>query len=599
METQCNITADSLLKLMGKTPADNQEGYTTCVPWKSKKVGEQMRKALLLKNSLKNISERPMMFGPMSYLANMQKIVLETYCTDTLQSHARASTRSGISPDIYVEENLEIENQYAALLSEMTGYFVKNGTFDQKEARRFASTPEGEVFLKKYVKAFSLLEGKYNSLGLTRLKALKELMVSLLLVITGRPLEKGEMPFMKNNKDGSSVAFSDYLESCRLRLEKLSQHDAFNIKAFSAKATGGKLGYCKFEIVPGSQLHTVTLRHYLLPKGVKANGKVIYLGSPLINMAEIYDLAADKSVIEGLLKEGYEVFLVDNGNPGDDETNLGLDFYGKTVHDNNLNLIKARCPGQEIFMMGYCMGGTLGLAYLARRAEELHAQGKEMDIKKVALMATPVKFDDEKSGHKHMRDVVRNDYNTILMKEMYGEVNIPPQIIEVGMHEIQPGVQYSVTKGFFERANYPGAIEDAAPFLYWLHHGTKFPSQAHYEWINHLFMDDQLFKGTYCMPSCLPELDGKPVNMGALKDSGVRIFDYRGLRDAIAPSGSCIASELWGQRHDSDIAETKNGLNRTIEKNIGHIFVVSKVLLSEYLHSVTHFFSDETWRDSK
>jgi len=593
MKTEGVVSADSLLKLMGYSPADNLEGYDTSVPWKSRLVGGQMRNALLLKTSLKTISDKPEIYGCMSYLANMQRMALETFFTDHLRRHAKIATRNGLSPDVFAEQNLEIEDLYADMISELTGYFIKDGRFDRVLASHVSSTSEGEIFLKKYVHEFASLEGRYNSLGLTRLKALKELMITLLIAITGQPLSDFEMPFLKRNKDGSSVAFPDYLESCRVRLEKLIEHDAFNIKKFSERATGGKIGFCQYEIVPGSQLHTVSLRHYRLPKGIKANGKVLYLGSPLINLPDIYDLAEGKSVIEGLLKEGYEVFLVDNGNPGAEEADLGLDFYGKTVHDNNIKLIKQMFRGHEIDVMGYCMGGTLALAYLARRAEELHAQGKKMDIKKIALMATPVKFDDEGSGHKQMRDLIRNDYNPLLMKDMYGDVNIPPQIIEVGMHEIQPGVQYSVAKGFFERANFPGAIEDAAPFLYWLHHGTRFPFQAHYEWISYLFMDDQLFKGTYCMPSYIPELDGKPVNMHILEASGVRIFDYRGDRDAIAPKGSCIASELWGQKIDKEIAETKGGLNRTIEKNIGHIFVVSKTLLSEYLQSVTRFLRGE------
>jgi poly(3-hydroxyalkanoate) synthetase len=594
METANRISTESLLDLIGYSPADNSEGYTTAIPWKSRIVGTQVRIALLYKGVLKTICENPQHFGPFSYLAGMQKAVLENLFTDHIRRHSRISTRNGVTPDIFVEQNDQIEEQYAGLLFDLTGLFIKSGKFNHEEAVKVSSSPDGQILLKKYICEFAYLEQRYNSWGLTRLKALKELMTSLLISITEQPAIKHEMPFMKKNKDGSpAMSLQDYIESCRNRLENIYNADAFDIKSFSERATGGRIGYSRYEVVPGSQFHDVTLRHYLMPEGVKSNGKILYLSSPLINMPEIYDLAQGKSVIEVLLMEGYEVYLVDNGNPGPNEVKLGLGFYGKTVHDNNIRLIKERHPRREIFIMGYCIGGTLALTYLARRAEERRAEGKKMDIKKIALMAAPVKFDDVASGHSPMRGVIRDDYETILMKEMYGDVNIPPQIIEVGMNEIQPGVRYSIARGFFERANYPNAIEDAAPFLYWLTHGTRFPAQAHQEWINNFFLGDQLFKGEYCLPSTIPDLDGKPVNMGILKDSGVRIFDYRGDRDPIAPKGSCIASELWGQVEDKNIAETKGGLNRTIEKNIGHIFVVSKTLLGEYLQSVIKFFRDE------
>jgi poly(3-hydroxyalkanoate) synthetase len=139
------------------------------------------------------------------------------------------------------------------------------------------------------------------------------------------------------------------------------------------------------------------------------------------------------------------------------------------------------------------------------------------------------------------------------------------------------------------RAIYLHAIEDSAPFLYWLTHGTKFPARAHREWISHLFLGNELVKGSYRLPSTVPELDGQPVDMEAPTRGGVVIFDYRGSRDPIAPPGSCVASQLWGTRADGNIQMTRGGLNRTFEKNIGHIFVVSKTLLAEYLKTVSDF----------
>lgn len=215
-----------------------------------------------------------------------------------------------------------------------------------------------------------------------------------------------------------------------------------------------------------------------------------------------------------------------------------------------------------------------------------------MDVKKVALMASPVKFDDDESGHGAIRSLIRRDYDPYLMKELFGAVNIPPQVIESGMNEIQPGVQYTVVLGFYGRAEVKESIADAAPFLYWLTHGTKFPVSAHIQWIQNIFLGNQIYEGQYCLPSTVDQLNGKPVNMSALKTAGVRIFDYRGSRDPIAPPGSCVAGETWGMIDDGNVRYTSEHLNRTIEKNIGHIFVVSHKLLSEYLELVEDFFND-------
>jgi poly(3-hydroxyalkanoate) synthetase len=291
-----------------------------------------------------------------------------------------------------------------------------------------------------------------------------------------------------------------------------------------------------------------------------------------------------------MLNEGYAVYLIDPGEPGFEESKLGLDYYGKTVIDTYIDLIAQRHPGSAIHCMGYCMGGTLLLPYLARRAEERKARGLPMDIKKVALMATPVRFDDGETGMGPMREVIRNSYDPLVMREFYGDVNVPAQAIELGMNLIQPGVQYYMAGGFYERAHMQGALGDAAPFLYWLTHGSKFPERAHEEWVRKVYLENQIYEGTYCLPSSVRALDGKPVDMNALRDACVSIFSYRGDRDAIAPPQSSVASELWGKVADGNITLSRGGLNRTIEKHAGHIFVVSKVLLAEYLKLVSNFF---------
>ena len=593
MEKEERISPSALLVTMGATPADNREGLKTALPWKSMMAGVQAKAFFQYQQTLASVSENYSLFGPLAVMASLQNTFLTALVLDPMKAHARLSVRSGRDPDLYRDQNGWIYKNYSRLIYFLCDYFMQDGHFDRDKARRISTTPEGHAMLKEYIHEFAQMEAAYNSMGLTRLMAMKELLKCLLVVITETPLDGKDLPFMRKNKDGSdAMTFEEYLAENRLRFETLHRYNAFDLKEYSERATQGKLGCSPYEIVDGSKLAHVSLRHYLRPKGIKPNGKVLYISTPLINKPELFDLAEGKSVVAGMLKEGYEIYLVDFGVPGPDDTDRGFDFYAKTVHDHNLKIIKKKHPKAEIYAMGYCMGGTLVTVYLARRAEERLAGGKKMDIKKIALMAAPVRFDDEDSGHGPMRSFIRQNYDAYLMDKLFGSVNVPPQMIEFGMNEIQPGVHYSVMMGFYGRAIYDNAIEDAAPFLYWLTRGTKFPARAHKEWIQ-LFLTNPIVEGKFCLPSTIPKLDAKPVDMDALRRGEVQIFDYRGSRDPIAPPGSCVASQLWGQTQDGNIRMTRGGLNRTIEKNIGHIFVVSKPLLSEYLKAVHSFLSDE------
>ncbi|OOV88748.1 alpha/beta hydrolase [Oceanospirillum linum] len=581
------LTADALETLLMTSSADNPSRLRGTKHWLSEINGLILRQMLQISQVQSNLF-RP--FGAPESL-------FTGWAQPLIQATEDAVSRNE-SPDMITQADQQLDTAYAEQLKSLVSYFTeeKDGEFffNEQTCHWACKTLQGQVWLMTQLNNFRLLEWQYHSRGQTHLTAMKNLLRSLFQVITGQTFSADEdQPYRKKNTEGQwRDSDEDYLKACAQRLLELLKYDAFDLRNFALNSPYSKLGATPWETVAGSELYSVKLRHYPRPKGVKANGKTLYMASPMINRCELFDLAPGKSVIEGMLQLGYDLYLVDYGNPEADQSQLGLDFYGKTVHDKYLDLILERHPGQNIEVMAYCMGGTLFMPYLARRIEEAQITGKNVCIRQVVLMTTPILFDDESSGHKPMRDVIRQDYDADVMQLFYGNCNVSPYAIESGMHAIQPGVEQTMLEGFYSRANFPGAIEDSAPFLNWLHSGTRFPARAHREWIQNIFMDNQIWEGQYCLPSEQPELDGKPVNMDALNNADIALFDYAGLRDPIAPVGSCKTSERWGRKAENH-QMVCGGLNRTIEKNIGHIFVVSHALLGEFLEAVTDFLSDE------
>jgi len=572
--------SDRMLRSLVYSPVDNLEGYDTHLPMMSRIVGGNIRSVFQYKNILASLSSLPGISPWTGWAHN----ALETAVTQPIRTHAKVAAIRGDNPDTFVYSDELVERLYASMLRDLTGEFIDDaGHFSQEKALDVMVTSTLRRQFSQRVENFRYLEHSYGSFGLSALKALRELLTTLVMAVTEERIA-GPLPYA----EADTLDFETYLAISRKRLENLFVHNAFYIKDFSERITGGTIGFTPYKVVPGSRLGPCSLRRYAAPEDTQGDPKVLYLASPLINKPEIFDLAPGKSVVEALVKKGFRIYLNDPGVPGEKSDDLDLDFYGKTVHDHNIELIKKENPGKEICVMGYCMGGTLLLPWLARRAEEREANGDAMDIVKIALMASPVRFDDEMSGQGPMRKVIRHDYDPLLIAEMYEGVGVPPQIIDAGMNEIQPGVRYFVRRGFYQRAGKAEEILEAAPFFYWLTHGTRFGTRSHLSWIGDLFMGSALEKGSYTLPSQVPALDGQPVAMAALSRMGVALFDYRGKRDPISPPGACVASELWGT--EGRRTETRGGLNRTIEKNAGHIFVVSRRLLSEFIESVDSFF---------
>lgn len=582
-------TTKQLLTLSQLSGASNNIGLDTSLDWKSDLCGTWLHTMRQHYRHLDDLSQALPKYSIPAFNVELTQQWMQSFIFDPIKIKAQQAVLNQTDPDLFKQQNVDIETQYAKLTGELCGECIQGGKFSREQAKAIFSDPLlSQKFYFRLTK-LAALEYQYNSLGLTRLTAQKELLTSLLISITGTPSADPQPYRRYDNSNQPLDSFDEYLAKCQLRLEKLYQQKAFDLLYYSEHSSAAKLGCCDFNVVENSCLHGVQLRYYPSKKKNAEKNPIIYLSSPLINRAEIFDLAPGKSVIEGLLSSGHHVFLVDYSRAGDQDSGQGLDFFGKQVHDLYLEIIQQQHPQQAIHAMGYCMGGTLFLAYLARRAEERELQGLAMDITKLVLMATPVLFDDADSGHGPMRDLIRNSYDNEMISQMFGGVNIPPQLIEAGMHQIQPGVRYTVSRGFYERASFDGAIEDAAPFLNWLNHGTRFPARAHKEWIEDIFSDNKIWKAEYCLSSSIPALNDKPVDMHALTRTGVQLMDYRGLRDPISPAGSCVASETWGAAPKSN-SKTIDGLNRTIEKNIGHIFVVSRKLLAEYLEHAIHFY---------
>ncbi|MCX5840581.1 MAG: hypothetical protein NTY16_03805, partial [Deltaproteobacteria bacterium] len=182
------ITPDELLAVMGDTPADNREGYSFVVPWKSKMAGGMVKSMVKLDKVLESISTSPY-YGPYGLVALWQKEILDKMFLDPVKQFARFLTLTGRNPDMFGEINSWIYLSHARLLYSLCGNFITDGHFDVEKARQLTTTEEGKAFLKECIGEFAFLEKNFNSLGLTRLKAMKELLIALLVVITETPLK--------------------------------------------------------------------------------------------------------------------------------------------------------------------------------------------------------------------------------------------------------------------------------------------------------------------------------------------------------------------------------------------------------------------------
>jgi len=113
----------------------------------------------------------------------------------------------------------------------------------------------------------------------------------------------------------------------------------------------------------------------------RGKGRPLLVVPSLINRSYILDLSARRSLLRWLAGKGFRPFLVDWDAPQAEELAFGLDDYIAGRLSAVLDHILA-AAGKPV-LLGYCMGGLLGLGLAALRGG---------DLRGLALLATPWDF---------------------------------------------------------------------------------------------------------------------------------------------------------------------------------------------------------------
>jgi polyhydroxyalkanoate synthase len=111
----------------------------------------------------------------------------------------------------------------------------------------------------------------------------------------------------------------------------------------------------------------------------------LLLVSALINRPEIFDLRPGGSLVEYLLDEAFNLFLVDWGVPDEEDAEMGLDNYVCDELDWAVRETLRASGADELTLLGWCIGATLCAMYCGLdRGEQRTA------VRNLALLTMPV-----------------------------------------------------------------------------------------------------------------------------------------------------------------------------------------------------------------
>ncbi|CAA9458621.1 MAG: Polyhydroxyalkanoic acid synthase [uncultured Rubrobacteraceae bacterium] len=215
----------------------------------------------------------------------------------------------------------------------------------------------------------------------------------------------------------------------------------------------------------------------------------------LINKPYVLDLLPGNSLIEHLTGEGFDVYLLDWGVPGDEDEDLCFEDYVFDYIRPAVKRVLRTSRADEYTLFGYCMGGTIAA---------MHASLFPEKLKNLVLLTAPVDFAPENTGLTGLW-TSENRLDPDLLVESFG--NIPSEFIDHGMQMLKPVTNYVGTYAtMWEYLLEDKPMETWAAMNKWVKDGTPFPGSAFKQWIRDFYQHNKLVKSEI-------ELRGRRVDL--------------------------------------------------------------------------------------
>jgi polyhydroxyalkanoate synthase len=112
------------------------------------------------------------------------------------------------------------------------------------------------------------------------------------------------------------------------------------------------------------------LIHYA-PAAAQVRPVPVVIVTPCINKFYVLDLQPQKSLVKYLLERGFDVYITSWKNPGADMRDTSFDDYIVEGVGEAVRVARELSGSPKVHAAGYCIGGTLLAAYLARESARL------------------------------------------------------------------------------------------------------------------------------------------------------------------------------------------------------------------------------------
>lgn len=316
-------------------------------------------------------------------------------------------------------------------------------------------------------------------------------------------------------------------------------------KALEGFKVGENLATTEGKVVYRNRL--IELIQYV-PRTARVHPEPVLIVPAWIMKYYILDLSEGKSMVRYLLDQGHTVFIISWKNPDKTDRDLTMDDYRQLGPLAAMDAINAIVPEREIHAMGYCVGGTL----MAITAAAMARDGDDR-LATLSLLATQTDFTEPGELRLFINDAQLSWLDGLMWKKGYLEkAKMAGAFTLLRANEL---VWQPLVNNYLLGQELP-----SIDLMAWNADATRMPYRMHTEYLQRLYLENQLAQGQY-------EVEGVPI---ALRDIQVPIFSVGTEQDHIAPWRSVYKIELLTEPEELTFVLTSGGHNAGIVTPPGH-----------------------------
>jgi polyhydroxyalkanoate synthase subunit PhaC len=224
----------------------------------------------------------------------------------------------------------------------------------------------------------------------------------------------------------------------------------------------------------------------------------------LINRPEIFDLRPGSSLVEFLLEEGFDVFLVDWGYPDEEDADMGLDEFVCDELEWAVRETLRATDTKELTLMGWCIGATLCAMYCGL---DRGPRGRA-PVKNLVELTMPI----DGRASNYAKWVGSDDFDVDTVAEFWGSV--PGGAIDFANKMLKPVTNFWTTyRRLWDNVQEGTARREAYQTMAkWVADNPPFPGRAWAQWIHLMYRDASLLRGQV-------RLRGRRVDLGKIDQS--------------------------------------------------------------------------------